>query len=70
MGWLPEGAFVYLQGKIKVMYTVRLFKWGEIRDVINTDDISRANKIEQYLANIYGKDKVWICDHFVEMMVG
>jgi len=52
------------------MYTVRLIKWGEIRNVIHTTDMSKAIKYEQYLANIYGKDKVWICDHFVEMMVG
>ena len=52
------------------MYTVRLFKGGEIRNVIHTTDMSKAITYEQYLANKYGKDKVWICDHFVEMMVG
>ena len=69
--WLPEVRVVHLQGKIKVMrYTVKLFKWDVIRNVINTDDISRANKIEQYLINEYGKDNVWICDNLQEVMVG
>jgi hypothetical protein len=51
-------------------YTVKLFKWDVIRNVINTDDLSRANKIEQYLINEYGKDNVWICDNLQEIMVG
>lgn len=51
-------------------YTVKLFKWDVIRNVINTDDISRANEIEQYLKPIYGKDNVWICDNIQEVMVG
>lgn len=53
-----------------MQYTVKLFKWGEIRNVTHTDDISKANQIEQYLKPIYGKDNVWICDNLQEVMVG
>jgi len=53
-----------------MIYTVKLFKWGEIRNVIHTTDISKAIKYEQYLTNIYGKANVWICDSPQEIMVG
>ena len=53
-----------------MMYTVKLFKWGEIRNVIHTTDISKAIKYEQYLTNKYGKANVWICDSLQEIMVG
>ena len=63
--------FVYLQGKIKVMrYTVKLVKWGEIRNVIHTNKFERALKIESYLKKEYGKDKVWIADAVNEIFVG
>ena len=51
-------------------YTVKLVKWDVIRNVINTNDITRANEIEQYLIKEYGRDKVWICDNLQEVMVG
>ena len=51
-------------------YTVKLNKWGSIRNVINTNDYSRAMEFEQYLAKEYGRDKVWICDNLQEVMVG
>jgi len=51
-------------------YTVKLVKWDVVRNVINTNDITRANEIEQYLIKEYGKDKVWICDNLQEVMVG
>lgn len=53
-----------------MLYTVKLFKWDVIRNVINTNDYSKAHKIEQYLINEYGKDNVWICDNVREVMVG
>ena len=53
-----------------MLYTVKLFKWGEIRNAIHTNDYSKANKIEQYLKPIYGKDNVWICDNIQEIAVG
>ena len=69
--WLPEVRFVHLQGKIKVMrYTVKLLKWDSIRNVIHTDDYSKAHKIEQYLTNEYSREHVWICDNLQEVMVG
>jgi hypothetical protein len=51
-------------------YTVKLVKWDVVRNVINTNDITRANEIEQYLIKEYGRDKVWICDNLQEVMVG
>ena len=53
-----------------MMYTVKLLKWGEIRNVIHTTDISKAIKYEQYLTNKYGKANVWISDSLQEIMVG
>ena len=51
-------------------YTVKLLKWDSIRNVIHTDDYSKAHKIEQYLTNEYSREHVWICDNAQEIMVG
>ena len=51
-------------------YTVKLVKWDVVRNVINTNNITGANEIEQYLIKEYGRDKVWICDNLQEVMVG
>lgn len=51
-------------------YTVKLYKWDDVRNVINTDDYSRAHNIELYLKDIYGKENVWVCDNVQEVMVG
>jgi len=52
------------------MYIVKLYKWGEVRNVLRTSDRDKAVETETYLADIYGKDNVWICNLVDEMMVG
>jgi len=51
-------------------YTVKLFKDGEVIDYLNTDDEVLAHTTEFELREKYGRDNVWLCDVFVEWMVG
>lgn len=51
-------------------YTVKLFKDGEIIDYLNTDDEGLAHTTEFELREKHGRDNVWLCDVFVEWMVG
>jgi hypothetical protein len=51
-------------------YTVKLLKWGEIRNVIHTDKLEKALEIESYLIKCYGKDNVWVADSIQEILVG
>ncbi len=51
-------------------YTVKLFKDGEIIDYLNTDDEVLAHTTSFELIEKYGNGNVWICDVFVEWMVG
>lgn len=51
-------------------YTVKLFKDGEIIDYLNTDDEVFAHTTEFELREKYGKDNVWICDAWIEFLVG
>ena len=51
-------------------YTVKLFKDGEIIDYLNTDDEGLAHATSFELIEKYGNGNVWICDVFVEWLVG
>jgi len=50
-------------------YTVKVYANG-ISNVATTDDISEAISVENYYANQYGRENVWICDSLQEIMVG
>ena len=50
-------------------YTVKLFT-DRIVNVMASDDLSEVVVTEHYYRNLYGKDKVWICDNIQEILVG
>jgi len=50
-------------------YTVKLYT-DRIVNVTTTDDISEAISVENYYANQYGRENVWISDSLQEIMVG
>ena len=50
-------------------YTVKLYA-NEISNVAYTDDISEAISVENYYANQYGRENVWISDSIQELLVG
>ena len=51
-------------------YTVKLHKGGEILDYLNTDDTELAHQTEIKLREEYGRDNVWLCDAYIEFLVG
>ena len=51
-------------------YTVKLFKDGEVLDYLNTDDTELAHQTHLKLREQYGKDNVWLCDVWIEFLVG
>lgn len=52
-------------------YTVKLhIGSGNIEDVISTDCLAEAMKLEHDMRKIYGQDNVWIADSLMEMLVG
>lgn len=50
-------------------YTVKIFT-DRIVNVMASDDLSEAISVENYYANQYGRENVWISDSLQEIMVG
>ena len=50
-------------------YVVKVAKGGEIRNIYYSDDYSSALAVEKTAKQLH-YDKVWICDCFVEILVG
>ena len=51
-------------------YTVRVNDEGVITNDLHTNNYVEALQHESYLAQVYGKDNVWICDNIQEIMCG
>lgn len=52
-------------------YTVKLhIGSGNIENVISTDCLAEAIKLEHDLQQIWGRDNVWIADSLMELLVG
>ena len=51
-------------------YTVKLHKNGEILDYLDTNDEALAHQTEYKLREKYGRDNVWLCDVYIEFLVG
>lgn len=51
-------------------YTVKLVKDGKVIDYLNTDDEVLAHTTELKLREKYGRDNVWLCDAWIEFLVG
>jgi hypothetical protein len=50
-------------------YVVKVAKGGEIRNIYHSDDYSSALAVEKTAKQLH-YDEVWICDCFVEILVG
>ena len=53
-----------------MLYTVKIVSKGIIKNILDTNDHSKAIQCELDAAEIYGKENVWICDNIQEIRVG